>query len=103
MYLRRHCYDKPWRCPGWAGGGWTHPKTKRCDGGRLDVYDRVMRPWWFPLWRFSRCGRCDVRAVPLITKWVDPTWLNFWVQRIPGRIKGRVEEWRWRRGWRRGR
>ena len=58
MYLRRHCYDKFWRCPGWAGGGWRTPKTDRCDGGSLKVHGQVGQPledrWW--RWRWPESG-----------------------------------------------
>lgn len=86
MYLRRHCYDKSWRCPGWAGGGWRYPRVERCDGGSLDIFSGD-RPRWRAVLRFSRCGKCDVRAIPLITRWLDPTWLKFWATRVPWRVR----------------
>lgn len=93
MYLRRHCYDKHRRCPGWAGGGWKYTKDQRCDGGYLDIWDEKS----FPRWRFSRCTKCDIRALPLVTRWLDLTWLAWWVPRLPGRARDALERRRWRR------
>lgn len=101
MYLRRHCYDKFWRCPGWAGGGWRYPKVDRCDGGSLQVHGMTGQPvtdrWW--RWRWHRCNRCDVIAIPVITHWLDPTWWRFvlgtW---IPRWIDDRREMRKRRRG-----
>lgn len=93
-YWRRHCYDKPHRCPGWAGGGWTYPKVTRCQGGRLDIVDYGMPR---AAWRFSRCGNCDVRAIPYVTRWLDWTYLGWRLMRFAGRVKDWREERRWRR------
>lgn len=80
-YLRRHCYDKFWRCPGWAGGGWRSPRRQRCAGGSLLVPDSwnrdrtaVLPPdrWW--RWRWHRCRKCDVVTLPVAVQWIDPTW-----------------------------
>lgn len=96
-YLRRHCYDKFWRCPGWAGGGWKYARVRRCEGGSLLVpghwnRDRTAAlpkdPWW--RWRWHQCRECDVRAIPLITQWLDPTWLAWVIRRLPDRW----EDWR---------
>lgn len=81
-YFRRHCYDKHRRCPGWAGGGWKYTDDTRCEGGYLDLWDGKR----FPGWRFSRCSKCDVRALPLVTRWLDPTWLAWWIPKAPERI-----------------
>lgn len=94
MYLSRHHYDKPWRCPGWAGGGWSHPEAQSCPGGWIPIYD-VEVSW--PRWRSYRCNKCDVRTIPLVTRWVDPTWLTFWLGRLPGRLVDRLEFRWWRR------
>jgi len=79
MRLSRHCYDKPHRCPGWAGGGTRYPKGEsRCESGRLQINyeDRWYR------WRFHRCNKCDVAAWPIVVQELDWTW------------------WRWRfHGW----
>lgn len=90
MYLRRHCYDKPWRCPGWAGGGWSWAEPQRCDGGSLGIHIKEL-----PLrnWRFGRCGTCDVLVIPLVTRWVDPTYLWWRLKRWPGNVRER-REWR---------
>lgn len=102
MYLRRHCYDKPHRCPGWAGGGrkfprheptrWWHKRT-RCEGGHLDI-DYEDR--WYKF-RWHRCNNCDVRAIPIIIKNFDPMWILKW--EIPYRMRGWeddiVARWEW--------
>lgn len=103
MYLRRHDYNKPHRCPGWSGGGWRgtyddiepndwdedslgpfkdHGSRRRhwwqakdrCNSGH--IWTRDLEDPWMAL-RFGRCTTCDVRTIPLITQWVDPTWLWF--------------------------
>lgn len=88
MFLRRHCYDKFWRCPGWAGGGWSYPKVQRCDGGSLLVpgawnrerTEALPEDRWYE-WKFHRCRKCDVVALPLVTKWLDLTWWAWVVKR----------------------
>ena len=100
MYLRRHCYDKFWRCPGWAGGGWRYPKVKRYDGGSLRVHGMIGKPstdrWW--RWRWHRCNKCDVIAIPVIAQWLDPTWWWFVLGR---RVLRTVCDWWQMRKWRR--
>lgn len=72
---RRHCYDKPRRCPGWAGGGWRHPAEDKyvCSSGSLDLEGR----WW--RWRIHTCTECGTRALPVMIQKLDYTW---WVWRI---------------------
>jgi hypothetical protein len=86
--LRRTCYDKPHRCPGWAGGGWRYPRPSRdvCDGGSLVATMYVGR-WW--RWRFHRCPTCGTWAWPPVTKWADPTWLWFVAARPWQRLRER--------------
>ena len=74
--VSRPCYDKPWRCPGWAGGGMRYARRSRCNGGH-------MRGWQpddgaHPAWRFHRCDTCDVLTWPYITRWLDWRWLAGW-------------------------
>lgn len=94
MYIRRHCYDKPHRCPGWAGGGWRYPRQgrERCPSGHLDIdYDHRTRD----AWRWHRCDRCDVRAIPQVVQWLDPTWWRWWL----GYRADTVRDWWERRHW----
>lgn len=70
MRLSRPCYDKPHRCPGWAGGGWKFPKKDRCVGGYIALhYERA-----HPHWRFGRCNRCDVVTTPFALRRLDPRY-----------------------------
>jgi hypothetical protein len=97
MYIRRHNYDKPWRCPGWSGGGWRYAGRLRCPNGSLDIYNRPLRKEARDHWRLSRCSKCDVRAIPYVTRWLDPTYLWFRLKRVPARIRDYREIRRWRR------
>lgn len=91
MRLSRPCYDKPHRCPGWAGGGVHFPSTRgyakygSCDNGSIrtrlrrgdesgDNYPGSRR------WSFGRCTKCDVVTWPVVIRWVDPGWWNWkWI------------------------
>jgi hypothetical protein len=84
MRISRPCYDKRWRCPGWAGGGMKYAKVERCDGGSLISKDGG------PL---RRCPKCGVFVLPSVIRWIDPTWLVWW---IPYRIR----DWNYNRKWR---
>jgi hypothetical protein len=98
MRFSRPCYDKPHRCPGWAGGGMTSARTDRCDNGRIKVRPRGARerhlaaqpahlidytkdyfddhPGSNPL-RFGHCTVCDVVTWPWFTRRLDPTaWVS---------------------------
>lgn len=108
MYWRRHCYDKVRRCPGWAGPGWKrtyydekpdhwdsvhnddgnfpfetsalrriewYQRRNRCDNGFLWTMD-LIDPW--RMFRVHRCSKCDVRTIPMFTRWLDPSWWK-WV------------------------
>lgn len=81
MKLRRTCYDRPWRCPGWAGGGWRHPRPGRdvCHGGSF-ARELAAEGLWFA-WRWHRCPECGTVALPSVARWLDPTWLWFVLRR----------------------
>jgi hypothetical protein len=79
MRLSRPCYDKPHRCPGWAGGGMRYAKVDRCDGGRLDIY----RSWW--QWRINRCDTCGVYVLPYVVRWLDWRWWGYVLRRFARR------------------
>ncbi len=92
--LSRPCYDKPRRCPGWAGGGWKFAKVRHCrDGGitfgmtrdklnalsraydtdpaaarELDRYPRRLA--------LGRCADCDVVVLPFWMRKLSPLWLR---------------------------
>ncbi len=71
MRLSRPCYDKPWRCPGWAGGGMRYAKRDRCEDGRMHGWDG--QRW--PHLRFHRCDTCDVITIPYALRWLSPIML----------------------------
>jgi hypothetical protein len=63
--ISRPCYDKPRRCPGWAGGGWKGAEHLLChekDGysgyTNINFRDR----WW--KWKTSKCDNCGVIVLP---------------------------------------
>ncbi len=112
--LSRQCYDKFWRCPGWAGGGFRAARWQRCTGGSLlmpgirtvanvrgDAPGEFVPddPWW--KWRLHACNReCGVLALPYVTRWADPSWL-WWRLRCRWREReDRREGRRVRRAWR---
>jgi hypothetical protein len=70
--LSRHCYDKPHRCPGWAGGGAKYPKGEsRCNNGHIQIdYSN----WWTRDWTFHRCDKCDVVCWPIVVRELDWHW-----------------------------
>lgn len=97
MRLSRPCYDKPHRCPGWAGGGWKSSNDKHpCDNGsiRTRVPKGDLTPFWDELrypgtdkWRFGRCvgskrkgtPGCGVVTIPWALRKLDPRWwMIYW-------------------------
>lgn len=66
--LSRPCYDKPRRCPGWAGGGMMTAKRWRCGDG-------TARPL---ILGFRRCKECGVIVLPYMVRWADWRWLRYW-------------------------
>lgn len=97
MRLSRPCYDKPHRCPGWAGGGWKSAKRDRCDGGYVDTrgreYEGVFGGTYVDKhpgsnkWRFGRCRGtnqkgtegCGVVTIPWALRKLDPRWwMIYW-------------------------
>jgi hypothetical protein len=83
--ISRACYDKPRRCPGWAGGGLHYAKVDRCDDGYLRGWDEPGRARW-P----TRCPKCKVWVLPYATRWMDPSWWVLWV--VPDRYRA-VRDW----------
>lgn len=75
MRIRRGCYDKFHRCPGWVGGGPRYPKDQNvvCSGGSVsDIYDRK-----FWKWRINRHDKCGTIILPYATRYFDPFWLFY--------------------------
>lgn len=73
MRISRPCYDKPHRCPGWAGGGMRYAKFDLCDDGRL--YQPYRRRYWLG----ARCSECGVYALPIAVQWLDWRWLKYFI------------------------
>lgn len=89
--LSRPCYDKPNRCPGWAGGAMKFAKVDRCPSGYItfgmsyDEYSdlemdfdgaemlRYPRPF-----AFGQCNRCDVIVLPF---WTRKLSVFHWIRR----------------------
>lgn len=108
--LSRTCYDKAHRCPGWVGGGLRWPKGEsRCDNGHIHVRPRgpaeayMQFKGWFDdhpgtyPWRFGYCDTCNVKTWPVVTRWLDPTWLWCWLGLTYRDLRYRYRDWRdWR-------
>lgn len=106
--LSRPCYDKPHRCPGWAGGGWKGARVKLCP----EIWDGDIRlrsgyvtvdyeqKWW--KWRFHSCLSCHVVTLPYAIHWASwrTWWWNVRLARSQWRWLFRLETW-WgkKRGW----
>ena len=86
--LSRPCYDKPHRCPGWAGGGLKYAKVDRCADGHIKIPSRLEEcvdvatgefddnPGAHPF-RFGSCDTCNVITWPWATRLIDPShWLS---------------------------
>lgn len=87
--IRRACYDKPHRCPGWAGGGFRYPKDGKtiCANGYFPYTDSR-----FDGWKLRRCTTCGTVRLPIHLKWLDPSWLAYWVP-------SKIEDWKYERQW----
>lgn len=94
MRISRPCYNKMYRCPGWAGGGLRYAKRDRCDGGRIIPLrggnsTGIYEGHWWPL-RINRCDTCDVIVLPSAVRWLDWRWL-----RCALHSSWRDLRWRW--------
>ncbi|GAB2734711.1 hypothetical protein GCM10027273_12030 [Nocardioides pakistanensis] len=106
--ISRPCYDKPHRCPGWAGGGMFSAKVDRCADGRVTVKPRWSEvipvaeglfddhPGAHPL-RFGHCAACGVTTWPWATRRLDPQWWHARMSLAWRRLKWRIEDRRTRR------
>lgn len=97
--LSRPCYDKPHRCPGWAGGGAYMAKEQRCDGGSIRTrhpYPGIPGEFQYPgakKWSFGHCNQCNVVTIPF-------AWTRFAPARVRWRIEAKIRNWKYRRNWR---
>lgn len=71
MRISRSCWDKPRRCPGWAGAGWNLQQKWYCRDGNIV----------FPLrwWGLGVCDECGVRVLPYWTRLLFPDY--YWGMR----------------------
>lgn len=81
--ISRPCYDKYWRCPGWAGGGMKYAKVDRCPtGASLGPVINWNSRWW--RWRWHQCLDCKVWVMPYNWTRIAPTnikWkLRWWIK-----------------------
>lgn len=89
MRLSRPCYDKPHRCPGWAGGGWKSGNDKHpCNSGSIrtrkpdpDYAGEFIYPStakWRPGYcvgsRHTGAPPCGVVTIPWGLRYLDPRW-----------------------------
>ncbi len=99
--LSRPCYDKPHRCPGWAGGGWKYARRDLCHGGSIrtrgmDIGYEDGRPVVYgeypgeDVWRFGHCTDCNVRTWPFALRRLDPTYWRALIQSQILRLR-----WKW--------
>lgn len=92
MRLSRPCYDKPHRCPGWAGGGWRSAAQYTCVNGsiRTRVRDDLIGDFGYPgdqRWRFGHCNHCNVVTWPVaLCHTLDPSWWKFALERFSRRV-----------------
>ena len=100
MRLSRPCYDKPHRCPGWAGGGPKVAKAYLCNNGSIrtrvpmtDCPGEFEYPASRPF-RFGHCTKCDTVTWPWITRKLSIFW---WAYEIRRDIRRKIERRRWSR------
>lgn len=88
--ISRPCYDKFWRCPGWAGGGERYAKVQRCNGGSLPSGIFTKKFW---RWRVSRCQKCGVTVLPYVIRYGDWRWWRAEARHQASEAKYRLQDW----------
>jgi hypothetical protein len=78
--ISRPCYDKWWRCPGWAGGGNSYARRQRCESGSLSSVINWDSRW--KTWKIHRCPQCGVYVLPYRIRAVDPTNIRWGLKRL---------------------
>lgn len=86
MRIRKACYDKAHRCPGWAGGGFRFAKKDVCDNGYIPYSESR-----WDSWKVKKCATCGTIRLPIITKWLDPEWVSYVVRH---KVRDMIWEWR---------
>lgn len=61
---------EPWEQSNLVQQHWWQ-QLERCDRGL--IYMPYGDPW--RMWRWGRCNRCDIRAIPMVSRYLDPKWL----------------------------
>jgi hypothetical protein len=103
--ISRLNYDKVHRCPSWAGSGFSCVWTGyRYDAGEVEcngsfaplggIYydlDGNNRKHW--QWRFVKCNQCGIICLPYITRWLDPSYLKWKVEKFFQRL---YDKWYYR-------
>ena len=85
MRISRLDYDKPHRCPRRTGPAFRYSRETYCETGFIrDIYNGFYPRTW--RWRFARCDSCDVVTLPYVTRWLDPTWVWYWLGCVPGKL-----------------
>lgn len=87
MRISRPCYNKPHRCPGWAGGGMRYAKVDRCVNGYLP--DEMCQQKFRRL-KMHQCEACGVFVLPLAIQYVDPLWWHYKLFRVWSEIRYRI-------------
>lgn len=85
MKIAQSDYDKPHRCPGWSGSGWTYNKRDWCDDPQMpegwsrwgrDMPNSIYgtRLWFL---RVHRTACCGTYVLPYSLVWLNwRTWTN---------------------------
>ena len=118
MRFSRPCYDKPHRCPGWAGGGTRSARVDRCENGSVTTLPKIHETHGYYTvgehpannwWMFGRCiggvidaegnrsEPCGVVTWPYALRWLDWRYVIVW-KLYYGVIRELKWKWEDRRG-----
>lgn len=93
--ISRPCYDKPRRCPGWAGGGWKSAKNNMCHS--TDVQSGYLNHNYEGHWKWKthKCPNCGVMVLPYVIRWTSMRtwWYSFRYARSSWFWLVRLETW----------
>ena len=63
---------EPWEQSNLVQQHWWQ-QLYRCDRGM--IYMPHNDPW--RIWRWGHCNRCDVLAIPMVSRYLDPKWVYY--------------------------